>query len=465
MTVAFFLTIPLNQVLSAPFLVTWGMPNALSGGAGVTVDSSGEIFVVGGTGPTGTLVDFSVLILKYSLNGGLLWQKLWGGPLAPKDDFGSGITVDSSGNVYVTGGMSENGGAFLLKLNATGDLLRYWVLSNQTYGKTVLVSPAGEIYWIVNTLYRINDSLILLRFNAQGRLISRIWKQGLAGSATLDQAGNIYVSGTTSSNGLLLKFNATGTLVWQRTWRFNSSYQETGDGVVTDSAGNVYVAGSSHYGNPRCPECPVLILASVSKFDPNGTLLWHRANIASFPGGFNAIAGLVPTAIAASATNHVFIAGNGYSTDASYAFAMELDSSGSLISFVSWDGTVASGIAVDPSGNAVVIGTAYERPHSLSNPKPTFNNSLPTEAIPAGVIQNTTILVQNAPYYPFLGPHLSNVVGNTTFVGAYDVFLNSGLLFPVPTLGPQQTLTLGATLVTISAIYVLLARKRSVSRR
>jgi len=50
--------------------------------------------------------NFDILAIKYNSNADVVWQKTYD---SGRDDFGFGIAVDSSGNVYVSG-YSYSGG-------------------------------------------------------------------------------------------------------------------------------------------------------------------------------------------------------------------------------------------------------------------------------------------------------------------------------------------------------------------
>lgn len=93
---------------------------------------------------------------------------------------------------------------------------------------------------------------------------------GESGNAVaLDSLGNIYVVGSTNSFGgglTLLKYSATGSLLWQKLYS-NSS----GTSIATDSSDNIYVTGSTTLGTGGSLD--VLLL----KFATSGTLVWQRA--------------------------------------------------------------------------------------------------------------------------------------------------------------------------------------------
>jgi hypothetical protein len=99
-------------------------------GNGVTVDSSGNIYVTGRTGGALDSIANSgssdIFLVKYDSTGEKQWTKLLG---TSSDDYGFGVTVDSSDNIYVTGytagGLDNNSNSgsldiFLVKFNSDG---------------------------------------------------------------------------------------------------------------------------------------------------------------------------------------------------------------------------------------------------------------------------------------------------------------------------------------------------------
>jgi len=134
------------------------------------LDSSGNIYVTGysyatwgGTSPSPINAhagDYDAFVAKLDSSGARLWNTFLG---AAGFDYGEGITLDSSGNIYVTGysyatwGTSPSpinahagGGsdAFVAKLNSSG--IRLWNTflgaAGDDYGKNITVDSSGNIY-------------------------------------------------------------------------------------------------------------------------------------------------------------------------------------------------------------------------------------------------------------------------------------------------------------------------------
>ncbi|AFY75717.1 Beta-propeller repeat protein [Pleurocapsa sp. PCC 7327] len=116
-----------------------------------------------------------------------------------------------------------------------------------------------------------------------------------------DPAGNVYVTGTTTgtiqsgtspvgaSDFWVAKYDRNGNQTFIR--QFGTSESEAVLDVATDSAGNIYLAGSTQ-GNLFGP-LQSSQDAWIAKYDPNGNLLWGRqfgANLTSgFANGANAL--------------------------------------------------------------------------------------------------------------------------------------------------------------------------------
>jgi beta-propeller repeat-containing protein len=80
----------------------WGDSSADNFSQGIATDSQGNVFVSGYTGTVSNMNDTFLLKMDSSCN--LIWSKTWGGP---KDDFGYGVATDSVGTVIMTGSVGE----------------------------------------------------------------------------------------------------------------------------------------------------------------------------------------------------------------------------------------------------------------------------------------------------------------------------------------------------------------------
>ena len=123
-----------------------------------------------------------------------------------------------------------------------------------------------------------SQRIFLTRFAADGSLDwQRVWNgQTLSGglrgpSVALGAGGFVYVSGRSVVNGndaVLLKFDAFGNLIWERTWGGNQS--EDDNAVATDIDGSVYIAGTTTSFGPSSAGMFVV------KFDGSGNILWQK---------------------------------------------------------------------------------------------------------------------------------------------------------------------------------------------
>lgn len=218
------------------------------------------------------------------------------------DGGGSGIALDPSGNVYVVGlTFSSNfptanalqptiGGdkdAYITKLNPTGNAIVYSTYlggSGSDVGVDVAVDIVGSAYLIGSTastnfptanplqpsLGGIEDAF-LAKLNPLGS--SLIYSTYLGGSnfdfgsgrIALDNSGNAYLIGSTSStdfptvkpvqptlggerDAYVAKVNQTGSVLVYSTY-LGGSGVESGFGIDVDAAGNAYVTGATSSTN------------------------------------------------------------------------------------------------------------------------------------------------------------------------------------------------------------------------
>ena len=174
-------------------------------GREVAVDSSDNVYVAGSTYNFGA-GSGDIVLVKYDSSGVQQWNRTWGGI---DDDFGRGVAVDSSDNVYVSGGTKSFGAGswdtVLVKYDSSG--VQQW---NRTWGG-----------------------------------IEEDFSRGVV----VDSSDNVFLVGDTISFGpeyleiVLVKYDSSGVQQWYRTW--GGINGDIGSGVAVDSSDNVYVSGST----------------------------------------------------------------------------------------------------------------------------------------------------------------------------------------------------------------------------
>lgn len=249
-------------------------------GNSIAIGSDGSIYVSGHTASAGAGSN-DVFLAKYSASGALQWQRTLGGS---GNDISNSLAVGTDGSIYL-GGYTNSAGAgssdaFLAGFSASGTLLWQRTLggiSGDT-GQSIAIGSDGAIYVGGYAAVAGGSDALLAKFSASGTLL---WQRTLGGSTgesaqsiAVGSDGSVYVGGYTSSAGaggtdtLLAKFNASGTLLWQRTLGGSSS--EYGYSVALGSDNSVYIASRSASAGAGGTD------ALLAKFNASGALLWQR---------------------------------------------------------------------------------------------------------------------------------------------------------------------------------------------
>jgi uncharacterized delta-60 repeat protein len=224
-------------------------------GNGIAVDSSGNAYVVGSTASQGAGGN-DLLIAKYNTTGTIQWQRSLG---AATNDVGSGIAVDSSGNAYVAGFTNSQGAGgtdlLIAKYDTTGTI--QWQRSlggaDGDFGLGIAVDGSGNVYAVGYTASQGagSNDLLVAKYNTSGTIQ---WQRSLGGAdgelgngIAVDSSGNVYVVGQGDSQSagvndfLIAKYNTSGTIQWQRSLGGTST--DIGFGIAVDSSSSVYVVG------------------------------------------------------------------------------------------------------------------------------------------------------------------------------------------------------------------------------
>jgi len=297
----------------------------------------------------------------------LLSQTTWGGA---GSDVASGVAMAPDGSTCVVG-ISDSFATdqfgtpspriFVVKFAANGSLAWQRIWNGTTIRNLgrpgVAIAPDGSVYATGVSADNRNDA-VLLKFDANGTLQwERTWGDadsnetfGVAAAAD----GSVYITGTATafsagSTGIfVVKFDAAGNVVWQRI-----ADGAAANGIAVAADGSVFAVGTV----PRNSQIGTFDLL-VLKIAANGTLAWSRAytagDVADPRGG-----------VAASPDGSVVAAGAVQSIKAGAAditaLIVKLDASGALVFDKQFDGRVnetAEGVAVDQTdGSIYVSGT------------------------------------------------------------------------------------------------------------
>lgn len=189
----------------------------------IHVDGSDNIYLTGAASTLADAAGLGVLVAKYNSSGTLQWHKKLNGVGAGQDQ-GRGVTVDSSGNVFVCGNHASTGSfggssdCFLAKWDSTG--LLQW---QKTVG-----SAGTEVGYDI----------------------------------TVDGSGDIYVAGTAASDALIMKLDTSGAILWQNTLGA-AGVTDFAYGITMDATDTQVIIAGQTQGTPATTNNPQILMARL----------------------------------------------------------------------------------------------------------------------------------------------------------------------------------------------------------
>jgi hypothetical protein len=219
---------------------------------------------------TGSSDSFVIRILRGQT---IAWSLQTSGPQSSMRVI-SGMRMDRSGNVFITGGFEgvANIGplqvtavdgrrreAFAAKIASDGKPLwaRSIGITNYTGGDAIAIDSLGSVYVAGTTSAGESSRIFLVKLDANGQVLQQTLSPMGSFNArglTLDAQGNSYIAGQTNNAGnidiLLLKFDRNGKIVWTKP--SGDVFEDDVRGISIDSFGNAIITG---------------VFARVTKFD------------------------------------------------------------------------------------------------------------------------------------------------------------------------------------------------------
>ena len=355
-------------------------------GYGITVDVDGNVYI---TGSTFVSPDFPTANPLQPTSGGsedafvaklkdgstLIYSTYLGGSGL---DRGSSIAVDAAGNAYVTGLTSStdfptanplqavkgggNWDTFVAKLNSDGSALLYSTYlggDRDDEGYSIAVDAADNAY--------VTGSTASSDFPTVNPLQPEVGPTVFGGDA------------------FVAKLTPDGSSLVYSTY-LGGTFSDFGFGIAVDSARNAYITGGTEStdfptANPLQPANSGFEEAFVTKLDPSGSTLIYS----TYLGGGNSDRG---ADIALDESGNAYVTGNTSSSDfptanplqpvigsialGGDAFVAKLNPEGSSLVYSTYLGgsgsDIVSGIDVDASGNAYVIGKTESSDFPTANP-------------------------------------------------------------------------------------------------
>ncbi len=250
-------------------------------GLGISADNNGNCYITGYTdgdldGETLAGI-YDMFVIKYDKSGSKKWTKLTG--LAGSQTSATGISADTDGNCYITGGTS--GGIdlqpltgfqdlFIIKFDTSGN--KNWtklmgVFGNASCGLGISAVINGNIFVTGQTDGNLDGQMLtgstdafIIKYDISGekkwtRLIGAASATTIGNDISIDPNGYCYITGQTDGaiggnplNGntdlFFVKYDSSGNRQYLRL--FGAAVRRTeGFGIYIDVAGNSYIAGTT----------------------------------------------------------------------------------------------------------------------------------------------------------------------------------------------------------------------------
>ena len=248
------------------------------------------------------------------------------------DDRGNAVSVDSGGNIYVTGSTgggldgNTNAGAsdiFLIKYDSAGN--KQWTRqlgsANYDEGKGVAVDTSGNVYITGYTYGDLDGNtnaggadIFLVKYDSAG---NKQWTRQLGNNrddkgfgVTVDTSGNIDVCGfydgwagaSPYTDIFLVKYDSAGNKQWTRQVSGGEHLSpDSANGVTNDNSGYIYVTGQTYgplLGSTFAGDADIFLV----KYDSAGIVQWTRQ--------LGSLHGDVGNGVAVGNSGNIYVTGN-----------------------------------------------------------------------------------------------------------------------------------------------------------
>ncbi len=327
----------------------------------LALDRDGNVYITGEVQRITGEMEFSTI--KYNAAGVEQWEARYGA-----SSYGAlSIAVDRKGYVYVTG-------ADLTTIKYSPAGVMQWVAVYNGPGgdgieglaKSVAVDDEGNVF-ITGDMWNAEETIsgiATIKYNRDGiQQWAAIYNDAGVTALVLDEAGNVYVTGTVDkefeedpdADFITIKYNNNnGQELWAKRFNGPRNHYDEGLAITADESGNVYVTGLT-FGTTD--EMYNYDYATV-KYDTNGNQQWaafYNGPASSLDFGI---------AVAVDASHNVFVTGQSAAEPSAVNLdftTIKYDANGNELWVRRYNGPgnghdAAASIALDRDGNVYVTG-------------------------------------------------------------------------------------------------------------
>ncbi|MCP4633729.1 MAG: T9SS type A sorting domain-containing protein [candidate division Zixibacteria bacterium] len=332
----------------------------------LAMDLSGNVYVTGG------ITDYATI--KYSSERtdpvDVLWVAIYDGH--GYNDGATDMKIDIDGNVYVTGWSDNNGpGYATIKYDTKGNEIWVSRYDGLYYdGALALALDSRDNVYVTgysSGLWEHDIDIVTIKYDTNGnqqwltRYNSPDSDDDCAYDMVIDNTDHIYITGYSRNFGYTtIKYDGGGNQRWISYYRGPGDILDIAYAMVLDSQSNVYITGKSYSINRTTDYATV-------KYDRNGNELWSARY--NGPGNNHDDA----FDIALDSSGNVYVTGSSFGLDevADYA-TVKYDSNGVMQWAARYDGPgsypdKARAITVSSAGYIYVTGQSCNNSEDVSD--------------------------------------------------------------------------------------------------
>ncbi len=331
----------------------------------VKFDNHKNIYLTGTTYKSATN-NYDLFLVKLDKDGNLLWSETYNGTASSMDS-GGDIALDTLGNIFVVGA-SMNSGTLVdfvvLKYDSIGNQVwenQYdYANFNDAANKVILIGDSIYISGVSQSAPN-NWDFTTITVSAIDGNIGNAVRSGGSGNGidklnaiTYDNSGHIYLTGAVLNannnyDARTIKLNPNLSIVWSRDYNGIDSLDDESNDVKVDDIGNVYIAG---YSTSSSESKNILLI----KYDNLGNIIFEKLQNGLGNGNDRA------NAVCLGLDGSIFITGSSKYTNEDIV-TIKFNPSGLPIKTQTYSGTgngKANSISVGEFGEIIISGQVYE---------------------------------------------------------------------------------------------------------